>query len=144
MSTIWLLYTTISTWENKGKLINSFGEDLRRFHERGGILSYVLKVEQIHERKHIQISLNRLRIKCLQWGATKDFRMRKFKKKDKKKMCLISLNIVLFSYALYLVNPMLDVFVGLFLLLFLLVLAHGTLFPCVVSNFMCLLIYLLL
>lgn len=83
-STIWLLYTTISTWEYKGKLINSFGEDLRRFHERGGNLSYGLKMEQIHERKHIQISLNRLRIKCLQWGATKDFRMRKFKKKEKK------------------------------------------------------------
>lgn len=74
-------------------------------------MSYVLKIEQMHKRKHIQISLNRLRFKCLQWGATKDFRMRKLKQEEKK-ICLISLNIV-FLYALYLVNPILEVFVGL-------------------------------
>lgn len=39
-----------------------------------------------------------------------------------------------FLYTLYLLSPNLEVFVGLLLLLFLLVLAHGTIFPCVLSD----------
>ena len=56
-------------------------------------------------------------------------------------MCPISLNMILFLYTLYLIRPVLEGSIDLFLLLFLRLLAHDTLFPCILCDFIYLLFF---